>query len=262
MTPSRAVLPLAVFALASSACAPAAPDDHGAQKVAAAQSGALTVTLLAAHPLKVGLNEVFYEISRDGTPVTEAAVVQKPLMTMMAMKHACPLVNPEGQANHHGQFEGRLVFTMPSSQMETWALTVEVTLPGEATATAVTFDTLEVADSAARKSLDLNGVGHVVTLSFEGDAKVGSNAYFVTVHRPETAMKMNYLPVTDLTLIGRPEMPSMGHGSSGNVNPTHLGGGVYEGSVNFSMAGDWVLSLELLGPGDAQLGQLEWDIAL
>jgi YtkA-like len=262
MTPQHSTIVLTLAALALAGCgAPAAQHDEPEAR-ASATTGSLTVTLLSHQPLAVGLNEVFYDITRDGAPVTEAAVVQKPVMNMATMKHACPLVNPEGAANHHGQFEGKLVFTMPSSELETWDLTLEVTPEGDAAPTLVKLEALAVADSAARKSVDLFGQAHVVTLTFDGAPRVGSNPYFVTVHRPENMMKMTFLPVTDLTLVATPQMPSMGHGSSGNVNPTHVGGGVYEGTVNFSMAGDWVVHLELVGAGDTVLGTLEWPFEL
>jgi hypothetical protein len=39
-------------------------------------------------------------------------------------------------------------------------------------------------------------------------------------------------------------MLSMGHGSSGNVNPAHAGGAHYRGKVNFTMSGDWRLTFK------------------
>ena len=248
--------------LFASGCAAPAAAPAALTAVATAERDALSVTLLSAHPLAVGLNQVFYEVTRAGAPVTQATVVQKPLMTMASMQHACPLVNPEAAADESGRFGGKLVFTMPSSDMDVWTLTVEVTLPGESAPAAVKFGPLAVADSKARRSIELNGQSHVVTLSFDGPPRVGANPYFVTVHRPADAMKMGYLPVEDLTLVGTPSAPAMGHGSSGNVNPASIGGGVYAGTANFTMPGDWVLHLELLGAGDARLGTLDWDVPL
>jgi hypothetical protein len=40
-------------------------------------------------------------------------------------------------------------------------------------------------------------------------------------------------------------MPSMGHGSSGNINPIHTSLGHYLGKVNFSMVGAWQIKVTL-----------------
>lgn len=48
-------------------------------------------------------------------------------------------------------------------------------------------------------------------------------------------------PATDLHLQIDPQMPSMGHGSPGNVHPVHEGDGVYRGRVNFTMSGYWIV---------------------
>lgn len=250
------------FATLLLACGAQPPPAPALQELGTAEVGGLTVGLLVDRPLAVGLNELYYEVRREGAPVTRAAVVQKPLMTMTSMSHACPLVNPKPEADEHGRFLGRVVFTMPSSELEPWDLTLEVTPEGEAAATSVKFEKLQIADSNARQMISLGGVNHVVTLSFEGAPKVGSNHYFVTVHRPENSMKMNFLPAEELVLVGTPEMPSMGHGSSGNVDPAHVEGGVYEGSVNFSMAGDWVLHLEVSNANGEKLGTLDWSYVL
>jgi hypothetical protein len=86
---------------------------------------------------------------------------------------------------------------------------------------------------------------------------VGKNEYTVSVHRPVDMMKMEWAPVTDLTILGTPEMPSMGHGSSGNVNPVPTADGLYTGTANFSMAGDWVLHVDLRS-GDQSLGTVDY----
>jgi hypothetical protein len=36
-----------------------------------------------------------------------------------------------------------------------------------------------------------------------------------------------------------PWMDAMGHGSTNNVHPHPIGGGIYEGNVNFNMPGEW-----------------------
>jgi hypothetical protein len=57
-------------------------------------------------------------------------------------------------------------------------------------------------------------------------------------------------------------MPDMGHGSIGNVQPTHLSDGEYAGSAHLSMDGGiWTVTFGL-SRGDAVLGELVYTIDL
>lgn len=255
-------LAAAVVSLAAFACGPAPATEAPPTSLATSTQGALTVEVLAKASLAVGQNRLFYRVTKDGQPVTRATLVQKPLMNMTTMKHSCPKVDPAGQADADGFFTGTVIFSMPASDMETWDLGLEVTPEGEPAATTVTFAKLAVADSAAKKTLTMNNLMTLVTLGFtRGAPQVGMNEYTVSIHRPKDMMKMQFDPVTDLTVVGTPEMPSMGHGSAGNVNPAHTASGLYTGTVNFSMAGDWVLHLDFKS-GDTSLGTLDyaWDL--
>ncbi|MBK8881190.1 MAG: FixH family protein [Bacteroidales bacterium] len=69
------------------------------------------------------------------------------------------------------------------------------------------------------------------------DPKVGMNDIELTLHRKATMMDW---PSDDTyTIEITPEMPSMGHGSPNNVNPSSIGNGHYKGKVNFTMTGEW-----------------------
>jgi hypothetical protein len=57
------------------------------------------------------------------------------------------------------------------------------------------------------------------------------------------------VPVNDYSIVLTPEMPSMGHGSPNNVNPTFSSNGHYTGKVNYTMTGDWRLNLSLSQSG-------------
>lgn len=58
-------------------------------------------------------------------------------------------------------------------------------------------------------------------------------------------------PVTDADVTLEARMPAMGHGTGPEKDPTHAGGGIYAGETTWSMAGTWVLHLEVrLAEGD------------
>jgi hypothetical protein len=62
-----------------------------------------------------------------------------------------------------------------------------------------------------------------------------------TLHRK--ASMMSWPADSTYTIEITPEMPSMGHGSPNNVNPTHVGNGHYKGKVNFTMTGEWKVNV-------------------
>jgi len=58
-----------------------------------------------------------------------------------------------------------------------------------------------------------------------------------------------WTPDSSHTFTIKTEMPSMGHGSDGNVEPTHRAKGHYFGKVNFTMAGEWTVTAETFRNG-------------
>jgi hypothetical protein len=73
--------------------------------------------------------------------------------------------------------------------------------------------------------------------------RVGVQDFSVFVHRLDASMNASsgatYTPVSGLTLDHEPTMPSMGHGSEGNVAPAYRVNGRYDGKISFNMTGDW-----------------------
>jgi hypothetical protein len=273
---------LFVAACSSSTTATTAPDTGAGSDVSAgdttagdgaAQPAALTslakattdgleVELLSAKPLAVGYQRVFYRVKNAGAPVLKATIVQHPLMTMPDKSHGCPKTDPSGQADADGLFGADLIFQM-ASMGGTWAITVDVTPDGGAMKT-VPLGTIDVgATTWATKIIvgtGMDAAKYVVSLYFPAAPKVGLNDYQVTVHKISADM-MTFDPVADATIKGTPEMPSMGHGSTGNVDPAHTTGAFYIGKVNLSMPGDWRLTLEVTLAG-AVIGSavFNWDI--
>ncbi|MEY2668188.1 MAG: YtkA-like, partial [Pseudomonadota bacterium] len=64
------------------------------------------------------------------------------------------------------------------------------------------------------------------------------------------------VPIGDATLHAVPCMPSMGHGSTGTVDPVPTGtAGIYAGSLFFSMPGDWETTFTVTR-GGSELGRV------
>lgn len=227
----------------------------------------LSVEMLSRAGLEVGLNEVFFRVKRlpGGELVERATVLQRPIMHMeaMGMEHSCPCEQPALEVDEDGLFSGLVVFQMASGTGgDTWRNEVSVDLGDGAAPRTVVFEGLAVAASDRRKDLTLTDAmggttAAVVTLNFDGPLAAGQNTFTVTVHQKGDMMGMVWDAIEDLTITATPDMPSMGHGSSGNIDPVHVAAGRYEGSVNLFMPGTWriILGFE---KGQADLGTIEY----
>ena len=222
--------------------------------------GGLKVEMLAADALFVGWNPVYYRLTdeADGTLVTDAVVTQGPLMTMdSGMQHACPYTNPGTMADANGLFAGELVPTMASGMMGSWTNEVQIHHTAAGTDHTVVFD-LDVAETEMKKNL-VYGPGeedfYIVTLTVPEGPLMGLNPFVLTVH--EKATMMSFPPVDDLTVSIEPLMPDMGHGSEGNINPTYVAEGRYEGTIDLSMAGYWTVDFTFEQDG-LELGVVQY----
>lgn len=223
--------------------------------VAVVQAGDLRVELLTETRLEVGMTPLYVKVTTaSGAAVSDAAITMAPLMRMGDGKqHAAPMiVSPE---LWDGSLYGcAVVFSMPSSAMDSWDLKVTVQRPSAAPVDAL-FQNLAVADTGRAKSFTFTDASasptrkYLVSLNFAAAPAVGLNPVVVTVH--EMVDMMTFVPVDDVAIALDPQMPSMGHGSPGSVNPTLTSLGRYSGKLSFSMPGEWQTKLTLTRSGQA-----------
>lgn len=255
--------PLVVLALAlASACGPApAAEKRSALGTATAEtlSGELASTAAPA----TGLTTVWLSLTESGAPVTDATLTLMPKMTMSSMSHACPVVG-EVVSEGQGVYRAQLVFQMASSETDTWKLDVKVERPGK-DAKVLSYP-LTVADSGLARvftvkdpSNESMSTKYVMSFSVDGAPKVGLNTAVITLHTMKDMM--TFVPFDTATLEMVPEMPSMGHGSSNNVAPTLKSPGRYEGTINFSMMGEWKTTVTVKS-GDALLSTASFTTTL
>lgn len=68
-------------------------------------------------------------------------------------------------------------------------------------------------------------------------------------------------PVTDAEVEHESRMPAMGHGGGDEQNPTHDQYGVYDGTINPIMPGDWVVNVDVYPQdGEAHRFQIEYRV--
>lgn len=181
------------------------------------------------------------------------------LMAMSGgMEHSAPVIGSPALSDDE-YYGCAVVFSMPSGTMGSWSVKASVQRPGAA-AVEATFSNLTVADTGRAKSFTFTDpttsatTKYLVSLNLKAAPKVGLNPVVVTFHRMQDMM--TFVPVDDATIALDPQMPSMGHGSPGSVNPTLTAPGRFEGQLSFSMAGDWQTTISLSKSTGESLGSV------
>ncbi len=225
------------------ACDSAATEPSTLASVVSASGAGLGVEMLTDDRVETGLTPIYLEVTTDaGQPVTDATVTFVPLMTMTgSMSHSAPVLGVP-TLDDDGRYRVDVVFQMPTSDMGSWRATATVARPGAAPA-EVTFPTFPVADSGRSKVFTWTDPAtaeerkYIASLNFVEAPRIGLNPVIFTLHWKESAM--SFVPVEDATIHLDPQMPSMGHGSPGSVDPTPTSSGRYAGQLSFSMTGEW-----------------------
>lgn len=213
---------------------------------AATDVGGMLVNVFAEDSLFTQYTALFIEVRDEasGDILSEATVSVHPMMDMGTMEHSAPVENPTGTTAEDGKFPCHVVFTMPGD--EGWSLDVTVFDPvGDRQGVAsvpVKVGDISPARVINRSPLD-GSPKLVMALVGPLQPKVGQNDFEVVIHRKESMM--SFPPADNLALTIDPQMPSMGHGSPNNVDPSHVGAGHYVGTANFTMTGTWVIGIDI-----------------
>lgn len=180
--------------------------------------------------------------------ITDAHIYFEPQMTMAmgaTMRiHGAPVENPDELAVD-GVFSGAIAFMMPTSSAGVWKLKVRIHTHKHYKTGEAEFDiTVDnpvnpLIKSFVSQSADSSKL--FVSLVQPEAPKVGVNDIEFTIH--SMADMMNFSADDSYTIEITPEMPSMGHGSPNNVNPSNTGKGHYKGKVNFTMTGEWRINV-------------------
>lgn len=210
-------------------------------------SGSRKVVLFADRAqLTVGYNPIYIRVEdASGATDKQASIEITPVMDMHTMQHSSPVEQPAYVASLDVH-AGVVVFTMPSGDMGAWKLTVDV--DGERVDMDVTIAEAPTGTKTVHTLVGKNGTSYTIALVQPQEPAVGMNDLEILVSSREDMF--HFPPVSGLVVTFNPEMPSMGHGSPNNIDPTSMGNGRYRGKVNFTMTGDWRLHFSLARDGE------------
>jgi hypothetical protein len=222
-----------------------------------AQDSPYTVTLYnEAGRLQLGYTKAYFAVTdREGKFIDNATLTHFPEMDMGMHKHSTPrseITKIDGKA----LYEACYSFLMYSGQGDgTWYYDIGYTV-GDVSHSfedvVIQVDNVFRPDGATARrviqsvtAVDGSEKRYVVSLVEPQQPKVGANEITAYIHERQDAN--TYPEVANLKLKLDPRMPSMeNHSSPNNADLAwDAAGGIYRGTVNFSMTGYWKLNLIL-----------------
>lgn len=222
--------------------------------------------IYAKQALFTGFNTIYVALydSADGTRLTDGHFSMGAEMDMGSMMHSCPNEENEEIDSTTNLYSGNLVFIMPTTMMGNWKLHIgyhnhKIDKEGEGELAITVKDATPVRLYSTELAAD-DSAKVFVSFVLPSKGKVGLNDAEFTIH--EMATMESFPAITDYTIQMIPTMPSMGHGSPNNVDPTHTANGHYNGKLNFTMTGLWRIQLKLFKNGTLLTDKIYFDITI
>lgn len=241
---STVVLSLAFFSCSddNNPTTPSTPVHVPGFLAGTATASGITVELWADDTLRVGYNTLYVRLKDgSGAVLRSAHIAMEPVMDMGSMQHGAPSEQPTSRSGDF--FAGAAVFTMPSGNGEAWSMQVDVIDSVHQTSAQVVVPINVVKGVMARVVQGSDLTVYTIAMLPMPNADVGMNDIEFAVYKIDDTMA--YTPVEDFDISMTPDMPSMGHGSPNNIDPVHTKLGHYKGKVNFTMTGEWRITVQL-----------------
>ncbi len=250
-------IPLLAIALFATSCkkeetTPTTPTEDPLSEyvlISESQVNALdyTVKVYAQEALFVGYNYILVQVedNASGEILNNPDVMFMPVMEMNSgMMHACPLEQPTYNTSLQ-VMEGTITFVMPSMGMGKWNLGLKLkNSSGTEEEIKIEVDIVQKAEPQLFSFISANDSNQRVFVALVNPRmpKIGINDFEIAVYEKQTMMSWPAVELLNIEI--DPEMPTMGHGSPNNENPTDMGEGHYLGKVNFTMSGYWKVNMK------------------
>src|SRR3972149_867235 len=212
-------------------------------KVITAESGNLKFELwsASANVLRYGYKKVGFKFFENNQEKTTGYVKYLPKMYhwVGSPMHTTPVKDRYDYDASQQLFTGYTVYLMVSDTSSFWYGFYNYN--DQLNVDSVFFNVSQYTEAQVKLFSDyVAGAGYFITLVKPYTPLQGLNTFQCMLHR--TYDYIYFEQVNDAQMYIMPWMEAMGHGSSNNVHPVHIGDGIYEGTVNFNMAGEWTVA--------------------
>lgn len=230
---------------------------EGLTQFANIENSAYTFEFFTFEELKSGYNDIYLRIKdSDGNYLKGLSPEIYFEMDMGMHKHSTPFVGFENLEEYNNYYKAYAVFIMPTTMNGKWYFDFKC----EIDESNIEFNhDFHVVAGSMIKNFKIGEDVYWFTIKEPSKPKVGINNLEVLIHKRESMM--SFPPVSGFEIEFEPSMPSMGHGSPNNENPSSKGAGLYRGKVNYTMTGDWLLEFKVKSDG-VIVAELDFDISL
>jgi len=239
---------------------PVAPTPSAYALLGTASAGNTTIELYSKSALEVGFNELFVKVITKSTNgiVKDAHVEVDCAMDMDTLHHRAPVEQCECHEPYVDDMWkiGAIFHRQGGKDAWTVRLNVHNHVIDEEVSVSIP---VSVANSPNVVTLHGTIDEFILCCIPPATPTVGKNAISFMVY--STKDHIAYTSRDDVALSIVPYMPSMGHGSSGNTQPTPVGTGRYNATVNLIMKGAWVVKTTVTR-ADEPLGTFDFPITL
>lgn len=188
--------------------------------------------------LMTGYNKVGFKVFENNNEKTSGFVkfYAKMFHFNSTDFHATP-VEPQYNYNSElGMFNGYIIMLMPSDTSSRWYGFYNYN--DEFSIDSANFNVGWDTKTKFKIFTDIGAqLSYLITITSPVDPVRGLNDFSCLLH--ESPDFVNFTQVNSANMFLMPKLDSLNHTSEGNVNPVYLGGGVYNGKVNFDISGGW-----------------------
>jgi len=209
-------------------------------KVATAEGGNIKfeVWSATANVQRYGYNKVGFKVYENNQEKTSGFVKYLPKMYHWpgSPTHTTPVKTKyEYDASLH-LFSGYIIYLMVTDSLSFWYGFYNYN--DQLRVDSVLFNVEQYTSAQVKLFTDYQaGLGYFITLVKPYSPVQGANKFQCMLHR--TSDYIYFEQVDDAQMYIMPWMVTMGHGSTHNLHPQYIGDGIYEGTVNFTMSGEW-----------------------
>ncbi|WP_066223468.1 hypothetical protein [Formosa haliotis] len=250
------ILPVIVFALFMTSCS--SDDDNTSdiideigdlKKIQDIETDGYTLELYnAAGKFETGYNDVTVRIKDESTDMyieNYTITSWMPKMDMGTMEHACPHSNFENTENTNTLKHAMVIYQMTFEDGSGWSLDFDIMIND------ISYNLsspITVTQSELKNVTTFTGADetkYILAYIAPQDPIIGSNDLNLGLYKMESMM--SFPIVKDYSITLDPRMPSMGnHSSPNNEDLTYTSDNMmYQGKLNLTMSGYWVLNLQL-----------------